>query len=170
MSGGVVELPEEEWDRIFAVNLKGCFLTMKHVIPIMEKQGGGWAPQKPLERTIRSRQLDGDAARGFNGHRARVNTPCEFLGTCSNKVTALPSRSQHTAAKKGVIQRQSDDCADCGDASAVKGIEIKASQPAATKLGEEPPTDNRANDAEEHIDDGSFARGADDLAGDQPQH
>jgi NAD(P)-dependent dehydrogenase (short-subunit alcohol dehydrogenase family) len=39
--GGVVELPEEEWDRIFAVNLKGCYLTMKHVIPIMEKQGGG---------------------------------------------------------------------------------------------------------------------------------
>src|SRR5262244_2548288 len=39
--GGVVELPEEDWDRIFAVNLKGCFLTMKHVIPIMEKQGGG---------------------------------------------------------------------------------------------------------------------------------
>ena len=39
--GGVVELPEEEWDRIFAVNLKGCFLTMKHVIPIMERQGGG---------------------------------------------------------------------------------------------------------------------------------
>jgi NAD(P)-dependent dehydrogenase (short-subunit alcohol dehydrogenase family) len=38
--GGVVELPEEEWDR-FAVNLKGCYLTMKHVIPIMEKQGGG---------------------------------------------------------------------------------------------------------------------------------
>jgi NAD(P)-dependent dehydrogenase (short-subunit alcohol dehydrogenase family) len=36
-----VELAEEEWDRIFAVNLKGCFLTMKHVIPIMEKQGGG---------------------------------------------------------------------------------------------------------------------------------
>jgi len=37
--GGVVELPEEEWDRIFAVNLKGCFLTRKHVIPIMERQG-----------------------------------------------------------------------------------------------------------------------------------
>ena len=39
--GGVVELPEEEWDRTFAVNLKGSYLTMKHVIPIMEKQGGG---------------------------------------------------------------------------------------------------------------------------------
>src|SRR5262249_8203369 len=39
--GGVVELPEEDWDRIFAVNLKGCYLTMKHVIPIMEEQVGG---------------------------------------------------------------------------------------------------------------------------------
>jgi len=39
--GGVVELPEEDWDRLFAVNLKGCYLTMKHAIPIMEKQGGG---------------------------------------------------------------------------------------------------------------------------------
>jgi len=39
--GGVVELPEQEWDRIFDVNLKGCFLAMKHVIPVMERQGGG---------------------------------------------------------------------------------------------------------------------------------
>ena len=39
--GGVVDLPEAEWDRVFAVNLKGAFLTMKHVIPIMEAQGGG---------------------------------------------------------------------------------------------------------------------------------
>jgi NAD(P)-dependent dehydrogenase (short-subunit alcohol dehydrogenase family) len=39
--GGVVELPEEDWDRLFAVNLKGCYLAMKHVIPLMEAQGGG---------------------------------------------------------------------------------------------------------------------------------
>lgn len=38
--GGVVELPEERWDRIFAVNLKSCFLAMKHVIPVMERNGG----------------------------------------------------------------------------------------------------------------------------------
>jgi NAD(P)-dependent dehydrogenase (short-subunit alcohol dehydrogenase family) len=29
------------WDRVFAINLKSCFLAMKHVIPIMERQGGG---------------------------------------------------------------------------------------------------------------------------------
>lgn len=39
--GGVVELTEEVWDRVFAVNLKSCYLAMKHVIPIMQRQGGG---------------------------------------------------------------------------------------------------------------------------------
>ena len=39
--GGVVELSEEAWDRVLAVNLKGAFLTMKHVIPLMLVQGGG---------------------------------------------------------------------------------------------------------------------------------
>jgi NAD(P)-dependent dehydrogenase (short-subunit alcohol dehydrogenase family) len=39
--GGVVELSEEAWDRMFAINLKTCFLAMKHVIPVMEQQGGG---------------------------------------------------------------------------------------------------------------------------------
>ena len=39
--GSVVEVAEAEWDRVFAVNLKSAFLTMKHVIPVMVKQGGG---------------------------------------------------------------------------------------------------------------------------------
>jgi NAD(P)-dependent dehydrogenase (short-subunit alcohol dehydrogenase family) len=39
--GSVVEVTEAEWDRVFAVNLKSAFLAMKHVIPAMQKQGGG---------------------------------------------------------------------------------------------------------------------------------
>jgi NAD(P)-dependent dehydrogenase (short-subunit alcohol dehydrogenase family) len=39
--GGVVELDEADFDRVLAVNLKGAFLTMKHVIPMMMVQGGG---------------------------------------------------------------------------------------------------------------------------------
>lgn len=39
--GGVVEVSEEEWDRVMAINLKSCFLAMKHVIPVMEQGGGG---------------------------------------------------------------------------------------------------------------------------------
>lgn len=39
--GGVVEASEESWDRVQRVNLKSVFLTCKHAIPAMERQGGG---------------------------------------------------------------------------------------------------------------------------------
>src|SRR5215471_9037398 len=39
--GSVVDVAEAEWDRVFAVNLKSAYLAMKHVIPVMIKQGGG---------------------------------------------------------------------------------------------------------------------------------
>ena len=35
------DYPEEEWDRIIDVNLKGVWLCMKYEIPVMEKQGSG---------------------------------------------------------------------------------------------------------------------------------
>ena len=39
--GGVVEVAETDWDRVFAVNLKSAYLTMKEAIPLMLRQGGG---------------------------------------------------------------------------------------------------------------------------------
>ncbi|MCZ6604454.1 MAG: SDR family NAD(P)-dependent oxidoreductase [Alphaproteobacteria bacterium] len=39
--GGPVELSEESWDHVNEVNLKSMFLTCKHVLPVMERQGGG---------------------------------------------------------------------------------------------------------------------------------
>jgi NAD(P)-dependent dehydrogenase (short-subunit alcohol dehydrogenase family) len=39
--GSVVEISEANWDHVFAVNLKSAFLAMKHVIPVMVRQGGG---------------------------------------------------------------------------------------------------------------------------------
>lgn len=41
VNGGVVELAEEDWDRVFDVNLKSCYLAMKYAIPPMLDQGGG---------------------------------------------------------------------------------------------------------------------------------
>ena len=35
------ELPEAEFDRVFAVNTKGVYLGCKHAIPVMRAQGGG---------------------------------------------------------------------------------------------------------------------------------
>lgn len=37
----VVELTEEEWERVMAVNLKSVFLLSKYAIPHMAKAGGG---------------------------------------------------------------------------------------------------------------------------------
>jgi NAD(P)-dependent dehydrogenase (short-subunit alcohol dehydrogenase family) len=39
--GGPVETTEESWDRVTDVNLKSMFLTCKHVLPQMERQGKG---------------------------------------------------------------------------------------------------------------------------------
>jgi len=35
------EMTEQEWDRIFNINVKGAFLCSKYAIPQMKKQGGG---------------------------------------------------------------------------------------------------------------------------------
>lgn len=40
-AGGPVEMNEEVWDLQIDTNLKSVFLTLKHVLPIMEKQGKG---------------------------------------------------------------------------------------------------------------------------------
>lgn len=40
-TGGVVEIEEDEWDRVFAINLKSCYLAMKKFIPAMVANGGG---------------------------------------------------------------------------------------------------------------------------------
>lgn len=39
--GGPVEVQEDDWDRIFAINVKSVFLTCKHVLPHMERQKKG---------------------------------------------------------------------------------------------------------------------------------
>ena len=36
-----VDVTEEEWDRIIAINLRGVFLCMKYEIPLMLQHGGG---------------------------------------------------------------------------------------------------------------------------------
>jgi NAD(P)-dependent dehydrogenase (short-subunit alcohol dehydrogenase family) len=39
--GGPVEMTEEVWDTQIDFNLKSVFLACKHVLPVMERQGGG---------------------------------------------------------------------------------------------------------------------------------
>lgn len=39
--GGPAELEEPTWDEVMRVNLKSAYLTCRHVLPVMERQGGG---------------------------------------------------------------------------------------------------------------------------------
>ena len=39
--GGPVEASEASWERVLRVNLTSMFLTCKHVLPVMERQGKG---------------------------------------------------------------------------------------------------------------------------------
>ncbi|HEY8284840.1 MAG TPA: glucose 1-dehydrogenase [Chloroflexota bacterium] len=39
--GTVVEMPEDEWDRVVAVNLRGVYLVSRFCIPSMAARGGG---------------------------------------------------------------------------------------------------------------------------------
>ena len=39
--GSVIDLAEQDWDRMFAVNVKGAFLLGKFAIPAMIRSGGG---------------------------------------------------------------------------------------------------------------------------------
>jgi NAD(P)-dependent dehydrogenase (short-subunit alcohol dehydrogenase family) len=39
--GGPEEISEEDWDRLFAVNVKSMFLTCKHALPVMVEQAQG---------------------------------------------------------------------------------------------------------------------------------
>ena len=38
---GPTRLEEADWDRIMSVNLKSCFLTCKHALPVMRAQASG---------------------------------------------------------------------------------------------------------------------------------
>jgi NAD(P)-dependent dehydrogenase (short-subunit alcohol dehydrogenase family) len=39
--GRVVDSSEEDWDRLFAVNVKGPFLCAKYAVPALQRRGGG---------------------------------------------------------------------------------------------------------------------------------
>jgi NAD(P)-dependent dehydrogenase (short-subunit alcohol dehydrogenase family) len=52
--GGAVQLSEADWDRTMQVNVKSMFLTCKHVLPVMERQGRGVIVNVASHNAIRS--------------------------------------------------------------------------------------------------------------------
>jgi NAD(P)-dependent dehydrogenase (short-subunit alcohol dehydrogenase family) len=51
------DLPEEVWDRVMDVNVKGCFLLCKYAIPEMRKRGGGVIVNNASVQGLQSQKL-----------------------------------------------------------------------------------------------------------------
>lgn len=68
--GGPVELSEQSWDRIMSVNVKSVFLTCKHCLPVMEKQGGGAVVNVS---SIASLRFTGYPSCAYNASKGAVN-------------------------------------------------------------------------------------------------
>jgi len=64
------EISNDEWDRLFAVNLRGVFLSMKHEINLMLEQGGG-----AIVNTS-----SGAGVKGFRGQAAYAATKHGLIG------------------------------------------------------------------------------------------
>jgi NAD(P)-dependent dehydrogenase (short-subunit alcohol dehydrogenase family) len=71
-TGGPIELSEDEWDQVFDVNVKSFFLTAKHVIPVMEKQGKGAIVNVSSIASIRSPK--GVSYIAYNASKGAVNS------------------------------------------------------------------------------------------------
>ena len=64
------EISDDEWDRLFAVNLRGAFLSMKHEINLMLDHGGG-----AIVNTS-----SGAGVKGFRGQAAYAATKHGLIG------------------------------------------------------------------------------------------
>ena len=71
-TGGPVELSEDEWQRVFDVNVKSFFLTAKHALPVMEKQGKGAIVNVSSIASIRTPK--GIAYIAYNASKGAVNS------------------------------------------------------------------------------------------------
>jgi len=67
---GLVEMTEENWDKVMAVNAKGIFLACKFCIPHMEKEGGGAIVNISSTSSIR---YAGYPSASYNASKGAVN-------------------------------------------------------------------------------------------------
>jgi NAD(P)-dependent dehydrogenase (short-subunit alcohol dehydrogenase family) len=114
--GGVTDCAPELWDAVMAVNLRGTFLTARHVLPNMIAAGGGAVVN--LSSVFGFRGLPGECAYAASkaaivnltrqmsldhaGHGVRVNCVCP--SDCDTPmIDALVAREEDPAAAKAKL-------------------------------------------------------------------
>jgi NAD(P)-dependent dehydrogenase (short-subunit alcohol dehydrogenase family) len=114
--GGVTDCAPEQWDAVMAVNLRGTFLTARHVVPHMVAAGGGAVVN--LSSVFGFRGLPGECAYAASKaaivnltrqmsldhavHGVRVNCVCP--SDCDTPmIDALVAREEDPAAAKAKL-------------------------------------------------------------------
>ncbi|PTX94596.1 SDR family NAD(P)-dependent oxidoreductase [Opitutus sp. ER46] len=112
----IEELSEQEWEKTFAVNLKGTFLTTKLCVPLLRRQGGAIAIVSSVNGTrifsnagasAYATTKAGQLAFGrmmaleLAKHRIRVNTVCP--GAIETNISERTTRRNLKSAREPVI-------------------------------------------------------------------
>lgn len=105
----VEALPTEEWDRVLAVNLRGPFLCAKHVVPHMERAGGGAIVNIASTRALMSEANTEPYSASKGGVLALTHSLAVSLGPKRIRVNAIsPGWIDTSAWQKRETSRQAE--------------------------------------------------------------
>jgi NAD(P)-dependent dehydrogenase (short-subunit alcohol dehydrogenase family) len=120
----LVDYPEDEFDRVIAVNLRGVFLGLRHVVPVMVANGGGSiintgsiASERGLPLTI-----------AYNAAKHAVlgmtRTAATEYGGQGVRVNAVLPGMIHTRMLRSIVTTLADGDTDAGLAAAASAAPI----------------------------------------------
>jgi hypothetical protein len=78
-----------------------------------------------------------------------------------------PPKSQHSVAEERMVEPQKDDSANDGGRGAVEAADVETRHAGAVEQVENPADEDRADNAEQDVDDGALAGSADNPAREQ---